>query len=172
MDPEGPGTSTATSHADGVASGRGTPVLRASELVETCGRVVGPDGVDLELHPGEVLAIGDDGAGESTLVTCLTGAEIPDSGELFLDGRPVTFRRPQDARDAGIETVSQTLGDRRHAALPHDVRGDRDHDRADGSAGAHGLSRAAPSGGASRSGAGSPGSPSAGVPAAGSPARA
>ncbi len=86
------------------------PVLRARGLVKTFGRVVGLDGVDLELYPGEVLAvIGDNGAGKSTLIKCLTGALVPDAGTLELDGRPVAFRRPQDAREAGIETVYQTL---------------------------------------------------------------
>src|SRR5665213_1355399 len=74
------------------------------------GRVDGLDGVSLELYPGEVLAIiGDNGAGKSTLVKCLTGAEIPDEGEIFLDGQPIHFKRPQDARAAGIETVYQNL---------------------------------------------------------------
>ncbi|WIM93035.1 ATP-binding cassette domain-containing protein [Actinoplanes oblitus] len=87
-----------------------TPVLSARGLVKTFGRVVGLDGVDVDLYPGEVLAvIGDNGAGKSTLIKCLTGAMVPDAGELRLDGEPVHFRRPQDARNAGIETVYQTL---------------------------------------------------------------
>jgi fructose transport system ATP-binding protein len=87
-----------------------TPVLSAKRLVKTYGHVVGLDGVSLDLYAGEVLAIiGDNGAGKTTLIKCLTGAEIPDGGELLLDGRPVHFRRPQDARDAGIETVYQSL---------------------------------------------------------------
>ncbi|OZB83967.1 MAG: sugar ABC transporter ATP-binding protein [Microbacterium sp. 14-71-5] len=87
-----------------------TPVLSAKRLVKTYGHVVGLDGVSLDLYAGEVLAIiGDNGAGKTTLIKCLTGAEIPDEGELSLDGRPVHFRRPQDARDAGIETVYQSL---------------------------------------------------------------
>jgi fructose transport system ATP-binding protein len=87
-----------------------TPVLSARRLVKTYGHVVGLDGVSLELYPGEVLAIiGDNGAGKTTLIKCLTGAEIPDEGEIHLDGKPVHFRRPQDARDAGIETVYQSL---------------------------------------------------------------
>ncbi len=91
------------------ADGR-SPVLQARGLVKTFGRVVGLDGVDFELYPGEVLAvIGDNGAGKSTLIKALTGALIPDAGEIYLDGEPVHFRRPQDARDAGIETVYQTL---------------------------------------------------------------
>ncbi len=99
------GESTATSSGSDPA-----PVLSARGLVKTFGRVVGLDGVDLDLFPGEVLAvIGDNGAGKSTLIKCLTGALLPDAGELALDGQPVVFRRPQDAREAGIETVYQTL---------------------------------------------------------------
>ncbi len=86
------------------------PILKARNLVKTFGRVVGLDGVSLDLYPGEVLAvIGDNGAGKSTLIKCLTGAEVPDSGELFVSGQPVHFKRPQDARAHGIETVYQNL---------------------------------------------------------------
>jgi len=86
------------------------PILTAKKLVKTYGRVVGLDGVSLELYPGEVLAIiGDNGAGKSTLIKCLTGAEVADEGEITLDGKPVQFKRPQDAHAAGIETVYQTL---------------------------------------------------------------
>ena len=86
------------------------PVLSARKLVITFGRVVGLDGVDLDLYPGEVLAvIGDNGAGKSTLIKCLTGAYVPDSGEITMNGQPVHFKKPQDAREAGIETVYQQL---------------------------------------------------------------
>jgi len=86
------------------------PILSARKLVITFGRVVGLDGVDLDLYPGEILAvIGDNGAGKSTLIKCLTGAYIPDSGEILMNGQPVHFRKPQDARMAGIETVYQQL---------------------------------------------------------------
>jgi fructose transport system ATP-binding protein len=91
-------------------NGDGNPVLSARGLVKTFGRVVGLDGVDLDLYRGEVLAvIGDNGAGKSTLIKALTGALEPDAGEIRLDGERVHFRRPQDAREAGIETVYQTL---------------------------------------------------------------
>jgi fructose transport system ATP-binding protein len=85
-------------------------VLEARGLVKTFGHVVGLAGVDLTLYPGEVLAIiGDNGAGKSTLIKCLSGAMQPDAGELLLEGVSVTFASTQDAREAGIETVYQTL---------------------------------------------------------------
>ena len=85
-------------------------VLSAKNVVKTYGRVVALDGAELELFPGEVLAvIGDNGAGKSTLIKCLSGAVVPDDGSIELDGVKVEFKRPQDGRDAGIETVYQTL---------------------------------------------------------------
>jgi fructose transport system ATP-binding protein len=87
-----------------------TPVLSARGLVKTYGPVIALDGVDLDLYEGEILAIiGDNGAGKSTLIKCLTGAEIPDVGTIHLFGREAHFKRPQDARELGIETVYQTL---------------------------------------------------------------
>ncbi|HJQ43105.1 MAG TPA: ATP-binding cassette domain-containing protein [Jatrophihabitantaceae bacterium] len=85
-------------------------VLEARGLVKTFGHVVGLAGVDLDLYPGEVLAvIGDNGAGKSTLIKCLSGAMTPDAGSMSIDGRTVSFRDTQDARAAGVETVYQTL---------------------------------------------------------------
>jgi fructose transport system ATP-binding protein len=87
-----------------------TPVLQAKGLTKRYGRVIALESGDLELYPGEILAvIGDNGAGKSSLIKALSGALVPDSGEIFLDGTPVRFRSPMEARDAGIETVYQTL---------------------------------------------------------------
>ena len=87
-----------------------TPVLQAKGLTKRYGRVTAIESGDLELYPGEILAvIGDNGAGKSSLIKALSGAVIPDSGEIFLDGEPAHFRSPMDARAAGIETVYQTL---------------------------------------------------------------
>jgi fructose transport system ATP-binding protein len=87
-----------------------TPIIEAHGLVKTFGQVVGLDGAEFELYPGEVLAvIGDNGAGKSTLIKCISGALVPDAGEILLEGSLVHFKRPQDARAAGIETVYQTL---------------------------------------------------------------
>ena len=85
-------------------------VLQAKNVTKTYGSVVALDGADLELFPGEVLAvIGDNGAGKSTLIKCLSGAETPDTGSIEIDGLAVSLKRPQDGREAGIETVYQTL---------------------------------------------------------------
>src|SRR5206468_1479223 len=97
------------SEGEGMTQAR-KPVLEARGMVKLFGRVVGLDGVDLQLYPGEVLAvIGDNGAGKSTLIKCLSGAMIPDAGTMLVDGTEVSFRSTQEARDAGIETVYQTL---------------------------------------------------------------
>jgi fructose transport system ATP-binding protein len=86
------------------------PILVARGLTKRFGRVTALENADLELFPGEVLAvIGDNGAGKSSLIKCLSGAMVPDAGTIELDGRPVHFKRPQDARAAGIESVYQTL---------------------------------------------------------------
>ena len=87
-----------------------SPILQAVGVTKAYGRVIALDGADLELFPGEVLAVvGDNGAGKSTLIKCLSGAEIPDHGQIILDGQEMSFKRPQDGRHAGIETVYQTL---------------------------------------------------------------
>lgn len=85
-------------------------VMQAKGLVKRYGQVTALDGADFELRAGEILAvIGDNGAGKSSLIKCLSGATIPDEGEIYLDGKPVHFRTPIDARHAGIETVYQDL---------------------------------------------------------------
>jgi fructose transport system ATP-binding protein len=86
------------------------PVLEARGLVKRYGKVTALDRVDFELRAGEILAvIGDNGAGKSSLIMALSGAMIPDEGELRLDGRPVRFHSPIHARRHGIETVYQGL---------------------------------------------------------------
>jgi fructose transport system ATP-binding protein len=86
------------------------PVLEARGLVKRYGHVTALDGADLELLPGEILAvIGDNGAGKSTLIKALSGALVPDEGEILLDGETVHFHGPGDARRLGIETVYQDL---------------------------------------------------------------
>ena len=86
------------------------PVLQARGLTKRYGHVTALDGADFDLLPGEILAvIGDNGAGKSTLIKALSGALIPDEGEIHLDGKRVKFHGPSDARKQGIETVYQDL---------------------------------------------------------------
>jgi fructose transport system ATP-binding protein len=86
------------------------PILQARNLVKRFGRVVALDHADFDLLPGEILGvIGDNGAGKSTMIKVLNGAIIPDQGEVRLDGKPIRFRSPIEAREAGIETVYQNL---------------------------------------------------------------
>jgi fructose transport system ATP-binding protein len=86
------------------------PILEAKNLRKTYGSVIALDGANLQLFPGEVLAIvGDNGAGKSTLIKCLSGAEVPTEGEIYVEDTLVEFKRPQDSREVGIETVYQSL---------------------------------------------------------------
>ncbi|MCS7477341.1 ATP-binding cassette domain-containing protein [Umezawaea endophytica] len=87
-----------------------TPILQARGLVKRYGRVTALAGADLDLEQGEILAvIGDNGAGKSSLIKALCGAVVPDEGTVLLDGEPMSFATPVDARIAGIETVHQSL---------------------------------------------------------------
>ena len=86
------------------------PILQAKNLVKRYGKVTALDHCNFELMPGEILGvIGDNGAGKSTLIKALCGAVIPDQGEVFLEGKKVSFASPIEARNKGIETVYQTL---------------------------------------------------------------
>lgn len=86
------------------------PILTARGLIKRYGRVTALDNADFDLYPGEILAvIGDNGAGKSSLIKAISGAVIPDEGEIKLEGQTINFRSPIDARKAGIETVYQNL---------------------------------------------------------------
>lgn len=85
-------------------------VLELSGISKHFGGVEVLRDVQLRLRPGEIHALmGQNGAGKSTLIKCLTGAYQPTAGQIYLDGKEVDFKRPQDAREAGIETVYQQL---------------------------------------------------------------
>ena len=86
------------------------PRLRMSGIRKAFGATVALDGVDLEVRPGEVLAlVGENGAGKSTLMKVLSGAHRADAGEMFLDGRPFEPRQPLEARRAGVAMIYQEL---------------------------------------------------------------
>lgn len=86
------------------------PILSARGLVKRYGRVTALDYCDFDLYPGEILAIiGDNGAGKSVLIKSLTGAVIPDSGSIELNGKKLEFSSPKEAHSLGIEAVYQNL---------------------------------------------------------------
>ncbi len=84
--------------------------LRATGLTKHYGHVRALDGVDLEIHDGEIVAlVGDNGAGKSTLVGILAGMIVADDGEICLRGQPVQIDSPHRAYELGIATVFQDL---------------------------------------------------------------
>ena len=85
-------------------------ILETKGLTKHYGGVHALEDADFQLKRGEHVAImGDNGAGKSTFVRQITGVEQRTRGEVIFDGQPVSFAGPLDAREAGIETVFQTL---------------------------------------------------------------
>ena len=84
--------------------------LSLSNIHKAFGGVVAIENFSLELHPGEIVAlVGDNGAGKSTLIKMISGVYSPTSGDINLDGAPVTFSDASGARAAGVEVVYQDL---------------------------------------------------------------
>ncbi len=84
------------------------PLLSVKKITKSFADVLANDHVDLDLFPGEVLAIlGENGAGKSTLMKILYGFYHADSGEIFLEGKQIQIRSPQEARNYGIGLVFQ-----------------------------------------------------------------
>ncbi|WP_327008838.1 sugar ABC transporter ATP-binding protein [Dactylosporangium sp. NBC_01737] len=85
-------------------------VLKLTDVVKTFPGVRALDGVQLEVRAGEVhCLLGQNGAGKSTLIKVLSGAHIPDSGDITWQGQPAAFNSPQTAMKAGIATIYQEL---------------------------------------------------------------
>jgi simple sugar transport system ATP-binding protein len=86
------------------------PLLSARDIRKTFGAIEALSGVSLSVYSGRVTCLlGDNGAGKSTLIKILTGYHQPDSGQVFVDGRPVELASVDDARALGIECVYQDL---------------------------------------------------------------
>jgi ABC-type sugar transport system ATPase subunit len=86
------------------------PILRAVNLTKHFGGLIAVDDVSFDVHPGEVIGlVGDNGAGKSTFIKMISGVYQPDGGEIFFEGKKVSFIDPRDARDLGIETIYQDL---------------------------------------------------------------
>jgi ribose transport system ATP-binding protein len=99
-----------TSTKAGPSSQPGQPILTVRGVTKSFPGVRALKGVDLTIYPGEVHAlVGENGAGKSTLMKILAGAQRPDGGEIKLDGKPVHFHSPHQARLAGIGIIYQEL---------------------------------------------------------------
>src|ERR1700684_502798 len=89
----------------------GAPIrVQMEDISKSFGAIKSLDRVNLVLRSGEVLGlVGDNGAGKSTLSKILSGAVVPDSGRILLDGHEVHFASPADARRQRVEMVYQDL---------------------------------------------------------------
>ena len=87
-----------------------TPLVEMRDIRVSFGGLHAVDGVTITLNPGEVVAlVGGNGAGKSTLMHTLAGARPPDSGQILVNGVPVSIENPRDARTHGIEVIYQRL---------------------------------------------------------------
>jgi D-xylose transport system ATP-binding protein len=116
-----------TAEADGMTDTTATPAGQAAQAAQATPRTGPPlvemrninvafggvhavRDVSIDLYPGEVVGlVGGNGAGKSTLTKVLSGAQRPDSGEIFVNGKAKDISNPRDAKECGIETIYQTL---------------------------------------------------------------
>jgi ribose transport system ATP-binding protein len=98
------------------------PVLSIRGLVKRFGGLTAVKQVDLDIYPGEVVALlGDNGAGKSTLIKCVSGVHHAEEGDIFFDGKKTAFAKPIDARAAGIETIYQDLALANNLDVPSNI---------------------------------------------------
>src|SRR5215213_4530449 len=85
-------------------------ILRMAGIRKVFSGVVALDNIDVEFERGKVHSlVGENGAGKSTLIKVMTGAYSRDGGEIFLEGKPVNFRSPEDAQREGVVAVYQEV---------------------------------------------------------------
>src|SRR5207245_11652598 len=104
---------TPTTATPGAAPGR-VPLVELRNIHVAFGGVRAVAGVTIDLYAGEVVGVvGGNGAAKTTLMRTLSGARPPDSGQILVNGQPVTPRTPRDAKALGVEKINQTaaLGD-------------------------------------------------------------
>jgi len=118
------GATTSGATTSGATSARatgtsGAPLAEMRDINVAFGGVKAVEGVTIDVRAGEVMGlVGGNGAGKSTLMRALSGAHRADSGEIRIDGKPVTIANPRDAKANGIETIYQTLALADNIAAP------------------------------------------------------
>ncbi|HEX8981738.1 MAG TPA: ATP-binding cassette domain-containing protein [Ktedonobacterales bacterium] len=101
-----------SSATEGASAGESVrvPALQLTNISKAFGAVQALRDVDFEVYSGEVVGlVGDNGAGKSTLVKTIAGVNVPDTGEIFVNGQRAHISGPSDATRLGIETVYQDL---------------------------------------------------------------
>ncbi|MEL6271350.1 MAG: sugar ABC transporter ATP-binding protein [Chloroflexota bacterium] len=99
-----------------------SPLLEMRSIVKAFYGVRVLHEVSFDLHPGEVhVLLGENGAGKSTLMKILSAAYRADGGEIRIDGEPVRFTHPTDARDAGISTIYQHFSQAAHLSIAENL---------------------------------------------------
>lgn len=86
------------------------PIIQMKNIQKHFGSVIALAGVSVDVFPGEChCLLGDNGAGKSTFIKTMSGVHKPTAGEIFFEGKPMSFEDPRDAMEAGIATVHQHL---------------------------------------------------------------
>jgi len=86
------------------------PIIQMKDIEKHFGSVIALAGVSLDIKAGEChCLLGDNGAGKSTFIKTMSGVHKPTSGEIYFEGKPMSFTDPRDAISAGIATVYQDL---------------------------------------------------------------
>ena len=86
------------------------PLLSVRGIVKRFGGLIAVNNVDLDVYPGEVVALlGDNGAGKSTLIKVISGVYRPEAGKIYFEGKEIKIETPMDALKIGIETIYQDL---------------------------------------------------------------
>jgi ABC-type sugar transport system ATPase subunit len=97
-------------------------MLSVRNLVKRFGGLVAVNHVSVDVFPGEVIGlVGDNAAGKSTLIKCVSGVYQAEDGEIYFQGQRVHFSRPIDARRAGIETIYQDLALANNLNVPANI---------------------------------------------------
>jgi D-xylose transport system ATP-binding protein len=110
---------TAVARQAGPLADAGAPLVEMRNIGVSFGGVKAVDDVTIDVREGEVMGlVGGNGAGKSTLMRALSGAHKADSGQIVVEGRPVTIANPRDAKALGIETIYQTLALADNIAAP------------------------------------------------------